>query len=190
MGYGEVAFVFYAEPLAKAAFLDNTLSKVGCDSLYVDFDLMYSGHVASGILPRRKGVDIISPVKGGIKEAFASVIDRASQARHLVIIDSLNGLRRACTDSDLYAANSALMVLASLARQSGSSVLIPCAARQDAESEWWLSPVGGKITNLGPKTGQLYVKPSKEGFEIESLGTKPTLESRSAPNQKRRYETD
>lgn len=169
VGAGEVGFVIYTDPLAKAEFFDGLVSGTRAHTVYVDFDLMYSGHVASGLLPMHDGVQIIVPEHGNARKAITEAIWRASEGRCLVVIDSLNGMRRACKDDDSSITNSALMMLASFARQSGSSVLISCAAIQDSESEWWLSPLGGRIANLGAGVSKMYVKPADGGIKIDIL---------------------
>lgn len=179
IGNGEVAFVICADPLAKAEFFDTAVSSARGDVIYVDFDLMYSGYVASGLVPERKGVNIVVPERKNVRRVITSAIERASQGGCLVVIDSLNGIYRICGRDDEMAVNSALMMLASFARQSGSSVLVSCTAVHDSEYGWSLSPVGGRLVNLGTAASRLYVKPARNGIEIEALrhaNTPPKLD--------------
>ncbi len=184
VGAGEVGLVIYAEPLAKAEFFERVISGARTDTVYVDFDLMYSGHVASGMLPGRDNVEVVVPGRDSVRKAVAGAILRASQGNCLVVIDSLNGMRRVCRGRDDAAANTALMMLASFARQSGASVLIACAAIRDSGSEWWLSPVGGRIGVLGTGVTKLYVRPADDGIEIEALAGPA---EGGYPNSKHRY---
>lgn len=168
VGAGEVGLVMYSEPLAKAEFFARLLSGLKTRAAYVDFDLMYSGHVASGLLPTHDGVEIIVPERGDARWALTEVAWQAAQGRCLVVIDSLNGMRRACGGDVM--TNSALMMLASLARQSGASVMIACNVVQYSESEWRLSPVGGRVVDLGTGVSKRHVSPADGGIKIEALG--------------------
>ena len=167
VGEGEAALVICADPLAKAAFLDAALAGARSGAVYVDFDLMYSGHVASGLLPGRGGVEIIAPERGGVREAVGEAIARAAQDRMLVIVDSINGALRACGGQE-QAAWSALMMLASLARGGGSAVLMSCTAVLDPKGLWRLSPVGGRLEELGIAT-RLYVRGGGRRVVVEAL---------------------
>ncbi len=158
---GEVAVLMYDEPLAKAAILGATVGEAGRDVLYVDFDLMYSGHVAAGMLGRARRVEAVCPA-GRVRETMATAISRASRGSCLVVIDSLNGMHRACAAHETMAVNSSLMMLASMARRSGASLVVACMARPDSAG-WALVPMGRRVTALGADATWVWVHAGADG---------------------------
>ena len=166
---GKIGFVICADPLAKSAFFDEVIASTQGNVIYVDFDLMYSGHVASDILAQHENVEIIIPAQHNVLKIMTKAITHTLQDDSLIIIDSLNGMHRTYKSKDGLAVNATLMMLASFARQSKSSVLISCTAVHDSEYGWSLSPIRRRIVKLGDKASILYVKSAKNGIKIEVL---------------------
>lgn len=143
-GPGEVVLVTYADPLAKAAVLDGAARRAE-SALYLDFDLMRAGHLASGALRPAAGVSEVQAGGAGAREAMAAAISRASRGGCLVIVDSLNGLHRAGPEA---AVNASMMMLASAARQGGSGLAVACMARAEPGGGLVMVPMGRRAVAL------------------------------------------
>jgi len=146
-GAGEVVLVTYADPLAKAAVLDGAARRAG-SALYLDFDLMRAGHLASGALRPAAGVGEVRAGAGGARGAMATAISRASRGGCLVIVDSLNGLHRAAGAGAEVAVNASVMMLASAARQGGSGLAVACMAREEPGGGLVMVPMGRRVVAL------------------------------------------
>ena len=167
---GGVTLVMYDEPLAKAAVLGEAAGGAPGDVMYLDFDLMYSGHVASGMLARARRVEVVVPGRR-VGEAMAAAISRASLGDCLVVIDSLNGMHRACAEGETMAVNTSLMMLASAARQSGAEVIVACMARPDEGHGWALVPMGRRVVGLGAGASILRARAGADGAAgVEAVG--------------------
>ena len=133
------------DPFYKSEFLENLIGREKDEVIYVDLDLLYTGYVESGMLPRRDNVTVLRPERDSWNREISEVINTASASRCLVIVDSLNGIHG--MHDDLESArfvNSCLMLLSSLARQAGSCVVIAAVARRRNEA-WVLTPSGKQV---------------------------------------------
>ncbi|MDD9842461.1 MAG: hypothetical protein OXU85_00980 [Thaumarchaeota archaeon] len=159
-GAGEVTLVTYDDPLAKAAVLDGAARRAGAGALYLDFDLMRAGHLASGMLRPAAGVEEVSAGAGGVRAALAAAVSRASRGGCLVIVDSLNGLHRAAGAGAEIAVNASMMMLASAARQGGSGLAVACMARAEAGGGLVMVPMGRRVVDLaGARTARAVALP-------------------------------
>lgn len=147
-GAGEAVLLTYDDPLAKAAVLDAAARGAGTRALYLDFDLMRAGHLASGTLRPADGVSEVRAGAGGLREAMAGAVSRASRGGCLVIVDSLNGLHRAGGAGSEMAVNASLMMLASAARQGGSGLAVACMARAEPGGGLVMVPMGRRVVGL------------------------------------------
>jgi len=83
--------IFYDDSFTKTTFFVKELSKWNIPIFYLDFDLLYSGFVKSGQTPLSKNTTLLCPNADILHENLRSVINKISEIKSLVIIDSLNG---------------------------------------------------------------------------------------------------
>ena len=82
--------ISYESSFAKTTFFVKILSKWNIPTFYLDFDLLYSGFVKSGLTPLSKNITLLCPDAYSLHENLRSVVDKISKTKSLVIIDSLN----------------------------------------------------------------------------------------------------
>ncbi|MDE1863185.1 MAG: hypothetical protein KGI33_09760 [Thaumarchaeota archaeon] len=139
--------VLYSDPFLKAGLFSLLVDRTQDPVLYLDLDLMFSGYVVSGAVPRKENLVLYQPTRETLVGMVAEVCVRASSARSLVIIDSINGLYNILHDTRQAGKTiaSILMMIAGMSRFSGSSVVMASMARYRKEEGWVLSPTGKRI---------------------------------------------
>ena len=163
------SIVLCSEPFHKAEFLDKLINSLEIPVIFVDMDLLYTGYVESKMIPKKDNVIIFHPDKTNWKEKLSEIISKISKEKFLVVIDSFNGVYN--TFDDLESArfiNSCIMLLASISRQSNSSVVVTAMARKKEDGQWVVSPGGKHIINSG-KTGIYFLKKSREDLVMSML---------------------
>ncbi len=161
--------VLCSEPFHKAEFLNKLINHVEESIIFVDMDLLYTGYVESGIIPKRDNVTIFHPTKENWKEEFTKIITKVSQEKFLVIIDSFNGVYNMFEDLEsAIFINSCIMLLSSLGKDSNSSIIITAMARKKENEGWILTP-GGKQIIKSAKTGVYFLKKIENDLIICSI---------------------
>lgn len=137
--------ILHSEPFYKAEFLEDLIGLEEMPVMVIDTDLMYSGYAESGMVPKRDNVTVFCPDAGSWDAMISEIIGIASVERCTVIVDSLNGIHGMYEDIDSARfVDSCLMLLSSLARQSGSIVVITAMARR-RDGRWAISPGGKQV---------------------------------------------
>ena len=163
------SIVLCSEPFHKAEFLNRLINAVEDTIIFVDIDLLYTGYVESGMIQKRDNVIIFHPDKASWKEKLTEIISRVSKGKVLVVIDSFNGVYNMFDDlKSAKFINSCIMLLSSIGRQTGSSVVIAAMARKKENNEWVISPGGRQIIKSG-KTGVYFLKKIENGLLISTL---------------------
>lgn len=137
----------------KSQFLNELIDSIDCPVIFLDFDLLYTGYVVSKMISKNDKVDIYQPEKESLEEIFSKVAKRISDNRFLVILDSFNGFYNLFTEieSGIFI-NAVIMLLASVAKQKNSMIVISAMGRKKEDEGWILSPGGRQIIeskNLG-----------------------------------------
>ena len=101
--------IFYDDSFTKTTFFVKELSKWNIPIFYLDFDLLYSGFVKSGQTPLSKNTTLLCPNADSLHENLRSVIDKISEIKSLVIIDSLNGCINGSCAPDEFTFNTSTM---------------------------------------------------------------------------------
>ena len=144
--------ILYEEPFLKALFLEKVMENSAIPVLCLDFDLLYSGLVSAGILPHRDNTYLYRPA-GEPKKTLRAVLERVAREKSVVIIDSLNGFYSAFEQKDAGRfINSYIMLLAFVARGTGSQVILASMARIREGEPAVLSPTGRRIITSGSIT--------------------------------------
>jgi len=139
--------IFYESSFTKTTFFVKILSKYNIPIFYLDFDLLYSGFVKSGQTPLSKNTTLLCPNADSLHENLRSVIDKISEIKSLVIIDSLNGFFNLLEDKKDTGKiiNSFIMLLVSAAKNANSVVVIGSLSKLIDENEWVLYNTGRHV---------------------------------------------
>jgi hypothetical protein len=163
------------EPFLKTRFLANLIKKFEIPIIYLDFDLMYSGYITSEMLPLRENVIIWRPSKEGWNQVLKTILQKISQERCLVIIDSLNGFSNLFEGKDAgREINAYIMLMASMANQTKSNVLFVSMARKNDEKEWVLSPTSRHILE-NKKMMKALLKKDESEYALQILNEDNTI---------------
>ena len=161
--------ILCSKPFHKIEFLNRLINSVEDPIIIVDMDLLYTGYVESGMIPKKENLVIFCPDKKDWKEKLSEIISKVSKERFLVIIDSFNGVYNLFDELESARfINSCIMLLSSIGNQTKSSVIVTGMARKKENEEWVLSP-GGKHIIKSEKTGIFYLKKSLNDLVITSL---------------------
>ena len=132
---------------AKFVFLE-TLACSSSRVIYLDFDLLYSGYIASGLIKQPDQVLVRRPHSYWNKEVTA-IAQAASSDPYIIIIDSLNGMNAMWTCRDeARLTNHSIMLLAALGREVGTQVIVAAVAKNTDQS-WAMLPNGSQLSGLG-----------------------------------------
>ena len=139
--------IFYESSFAKTTFFVKILSKWNIPTFYLDFDLLYSGFVKSGLTPLSKNITLLCPDADSLHENLRSVVDKISKTKSLVIIDSLNGFFNLLEDrkDTGQIINSLIMLLTSSAKNVNSIVVVGSLSKLINENEWVLYNTGRHV---------------------------------------------
>ncbi len=163
------SIVLCSEPFHKAEFLNRLINSVENPIIFVDMDLLYTGYVESGMIQKKNNVTIFHPDKVSWKKKLLEIITKVSKEKFLVIIDSFNGVYNMFDDLESARfINSCIMLLSSVGKQTGSSVVIIAMARKKENNEWILSPGGKQIIKSG-KTGVFFLKKIENDLVISTF---------------------
>ncbi len=161
--------ILCSEPFHKAEFLNKLINSVENPIIFVDLDLLYTGYVESGMIQKKSNLTIFHPSKENWKEKFTEIITKVSQEKFLVIIDSFNGVYNMFEDLEsAIFINSCIMLLASLGKDTDSSIIITAMARKKENEGWILTP-GGKQIIKSTKTGVYHLKKSENHMIIRPI---------------------
>ena len=157
------------EPFHKIEFLNKLISSTSQHVILVDFDLLYTGYIRSGMIQKRKDLLVLTPDKAGWGDELARIISKISKGRFLVIIDSLNGIYNLFS-SPKHArfVHSCIMLLTSFGRQSMSSIVMTSMVRKSDNNRWILSP-GGRYIFQSENTKNYFLQKNMKGLTISVL---------------------
>ena len=163
------SLVLCSEPFHKVEFLYRLINSIESKIIFVDLDLLYTGYVESGMIPKNKNVVIFHPEKENWEKTLTEIISKVSKEKFLVVIDSFNGVYNMFDDLESARfVNSCIMLLSSLANQTSSSVVVTGMARKKENVGWVISP-GGKQIIKSEKTGVYFIKKNQNNLIFTSL---------------------
>lgn len=161
--------ILCSEPFLKSEFLNELINSVNNPVIFLDFDLLYSGYIVSEMIEKNDKVIIYRPSKADLKKIISEIAKRISNGKNLVVIDSFNGFYNIFDDKESGRfINASLMLLSSIGRENGSSVIITAIARKNDSDEWILSPGGRHIID-SKKSGKYHLKRINNNLILSSL---------------------
>ncbi|MEC4849095.1 MAG: hypothetical protein RI100_07900 [Nitrosarchaeum sp.] len=161
--------ILCSEPFLKAEILNELIDSISYPVIFLDFDLLHSGYVVSELIKKNERVEIYRPSKIDLKKIISEIANKISSEKFLVIIDSLNGFYNIFDEKESGRfINASLMLLSSISRENGSSVIITAITRKNDGGEWILSPGGRHIID-SKKSGMFYLKRIDKSMIIRSL---------------------
>ena len=136
--------ITYTEPFLKTVFLTNLIPSIKDSVIYLDFDLLYSGYVASGIISSNNAVTLFQPTQSNWNEMLKIILKKISQEKSTIIIDSINGFYNLFYEIKNVGrlVNSFSMLFLCCSKMSNSHVIITSMVKQKNEEEWVLSVTG------------------------------------------------
>ena len=161
--------ILCSEPFHKAQFLSKLINSFEKPIIFVDLDLLYTGYVESGMIKKKNNLTIFHPTKENWEEKFTEIITKISKEKFMVIIDSFNGIYNMFEDLEsAIFINSCIMLLATLGKDTDSSVIITAMARKKENEGWILTP-GGKQIIKSTKTGVYLLKKIEKDLIIHQI---------------------
>ena len=149
------SIVLTSRPFHKAELIRLLLESADYPATLLDFDLLYSGYVASHMVQKKDTTSIICPQKQNWKRTMHDVLVRMSEERHMIIIDSFNGFHNMYSYKESARfVNASLMLLASVGRFKKCPVVAMAYARKNMRNQWVLHPGGRQIASS--KNSALY----------------------------------
>ena len=168
--------ILCSEPFLKAEFLNELIESNKYPIIFLDFDLLYSGYIVSEMIKKNDRIEIYRPNKIDWKKIISEIAKRISNEKFLVVIDSFNGFYNIFDEKESGRfINASLMLLSSIGREYGSSVIITAMVRKNDNGEWILSPGGRHIID-SKKSGIYYLKRIGNSLMLNSLNQVGTIE--------------
>jgi len=161
--------ILCSESFLKAEFLNKLIDSINYPVIFLDFDLLYSGYVVSGMIKKNDNVEIYRPSKVDLKKIISEIAKKISNKKFLVVIDSFNGFYNIFDEKESGRfINASLMLLSSIGMESSSSVIITAMTRKNDDGEWILSPGGRHIID-SKKSGMYHLKRIDNSLMLNSL---------------------
>ncbi len=138
--------ILCSEPFLKSEFLNRLIESTTFPVIFLDFDLLYSGYIISGIIKKKENVKILRSSRVNLEKDLKEIIERISKEKVLVILDSFNGVYNMFDELESARfINATIMLLSSIARHTKSLIVATAMAIKNDKGEWILSPGGRHI---------------------------------------------
>jgi len=164
--------ILSSKPFVKSEFLNKLIDFFDAPVIFLDFDLLYSGYIGSGMIKKNKNVKILRPEKVDFEKHVKDIIEKISKERVLVILDSFNVLHNMFDELDSFRfINASIMLLSSVAKNTKSQILVTAMAIKNESGIWVLSP-GGKHLIDSKRSGMYYLDVSDSSLILSSINKK------------------
>lgn len=142
--------ISFDDAITKTYFFHKLTLIAKTPIIYLDFDLLYSGYVASMILNKSDNVSVYQLTQESIKDTFVNLMDRISLEQHTVIIDSLNGFFAILDDQKESGriVNSLVMLLVNAAQNTNSPIILGSISKFKKDEGWILSAIGRHVIEI------------------------------------------
>ena len=129
--------VTYSDPFLKTIFFTKIVPSLKKPIIYLDFDLLFSGYIASGIISSNSAVTLLQPTRSNWNEMLKTILKQISQEKSTIIIDSINGFYNLFYEIKNVGrlVNSLIMLFVCFSKMSNSHLVITSMAKQKNKDE-------------------------------------------------------
>lgn len=162
--------ISFDDAITKTYFFHKLISAIEIPTIYLDFDLLYSGYVASNILSQSDNLRLYQPSEQTWNKLLVQILDEISKEQHMIMIDSLNGFYNIFTNEKDAGRmiNSFIALLASVGQKTKSVVLIGSLAKFKKDEGWILLAIGRHVTEIN-KMNRLALQKQDSKFHLMSF---------------------
>jgi hypothetical protein len=162
--------ISFDDAITKTYFFHKLVSAMDIPAIYLDFDLLYSGYIASNILPQSDIIRLYQPTEQTWNKLLVQTLGEISKEQHIVIIDSLNGFYNIFTNEKDAGRliNSFIMLLVSIGQKTKSVVLIGSLAKFKKDEGWVLLAIGRHVFEVN-KMNRLVLQKQDSEFYLTLL---------------------
>ncbi len=161
--------ILCSKPFLKSEFLIRLINSHTIPIIFLDFDLLYSGYVISGMVKENKDVKVFRPSRTNWEKDLNEIIEKTSREKVLVILDSLNGVYSMFDELESARfINAVIMLLSSVARSTKSLIVVTAMAIKNDNAEWILSPSGRHLMD-SKKSGMYFLGMSETSLILNSV---------------------
>ena len=161
--------ILCSKPFLKTEFLNRLIDSHSIPIIFLDFDLLYSGYVISGLIKKNENVRIFRSSRLNWEKDLKEIIKKISKEKVLVILDSLNVVYNMFDELESARfINAAIMLLSSAARHTKSIIVITAMAIKNDDGKWILSPSGRHLMD-SKKSGVYYLGMSETSLILNSI---------------------
>jgi len=176
LSQNKINSILYSDPFLKAGFIAKLVDDAKTDILYLDLDLLYSGYIVSGMLTTPSNLSLFQPTLELWNKILTNVLVKLSTKKSIVIVDSLNGLYNLLNERKEIGklVNSYIMLITSMARKTGSYVIVASMVRFKKEEGWILSPTGKRLIETD-MVKKILLKQDESGILLDFLNKEKTV---------------
>lgn len=151
----------------KASIIQK-FSDIDTPTILLDFDLLFTGYIESGIISKNNDLTIYAPTKENWQDIFKKIIIKISSQKTVLIIDSLNGFFSIFDekDSGRYA-NSCMIMFSSVIKSTNGKIFMCSIAKLKENEGWILHPTGRHV--LENKSVDKFFVRKQEDIQVEAL---------------------
>ena len=161
--------ILCSEPFVKSEFLNRLIDSTTFPVIFLDFDLLYSGYVISGMIKKNENVKIIRSSRINLEKDLKEIIERISKEKVLVILDSFNGVYNMFDELESARfINATIMLLSSVARHTKSLIVATAMVIKNDSGEWIHSPSGRHLVD-SKKSGLYGLEMSQTSLVLNSI---------------------
>jgi len=161
--------VMCSDPYVKTAFFIKLIDLLDLPTVYLDFDLLYSGYFGAKIIPKHDRLELFQPTRDNWNDLFRDVVTSVSKQRSLLILDSLNGffsLFYNKKDVGMFV-NSCIMLMSATAKMTDSRIVVASMAKKEDQG-WVLSTIGRQIIDAKNMT-KMHLELENSEIKIDAI---------------------
>ena len=161
--------ILCSKPFLKSEFLNRLIDSTTFPVIFLDFDLLYSGYIISGMIKKNENVKIFLSNRINFEKDLKEIIEKISKEKVLVILDSFNGVYNMFDELEsARTINATIMLLSSVARHTKSLIVATAMAIKNDNGEWILSPSGRHLID-SKKSGMYNLDISEKSLVLNSI---------------------
>ena len=161
--------ILCSKPFLKSEFLNRLVNSNNFPVIFLDFDLMYSGFLVSGMIKKNENLRILQISRTYWEKDLKEVVKQISREKILVILDSLNGVYNMFDELEsARIINTTIMLLSSIAKYTNSLIVVMGIGTKNENGEWILSPSGRHLMD-SKNSGIYYLSLTETDIILNSI---------------------